>query len=282
MSETSQSATGGTQEATSQSSQSTSTQSTSTGAATDWTSGLNDEMRGYVQTKGFKDVSAVLDSYRGLEKTIGAPPEHIIKLPKDMSGPDGKAVWQRLGAPKEAKDYKIEMAKEFGDEKLGEAIRDMAFQNNMTHAQTEGLVKWMNERQQSLVKAHQDAVQTKLTDAQAALKKEWGAAFDQNVNIADQAAIKFGLDENVVQALGRALGPDKTMQLLYSLGRGTGEAQFVTGQTAGGGALAPNEALHQIEELKNDQSFLKRFTSGEAEAVRKWNKLHEQAYAAPQ
>ena len=84
---------------------------------TDWTTGLSDDLKGFVQNKGFKAPTDILESYRGLEKAMGAKAEHLIKLPENMDSPEGRAIWERLGAPKDAKDYKIGLAKEVGDRK---------------------------------------------------------------------------------------------------------------------------------------------------------------------
>ena len=47
------------------------------------------------------------EHYREAEKLIGAPASQLLRLPadpsKDMDGM--KAVWQRLGAPSDAKEY---------------------------------------------------------------------------------------------------------------------------------------------------------------------------------
>lgn len=248
-------------------------------ASTDWTSGLSDELRGYVQTKGFKDPSAVVDSYRNFEKLHGVPHDKIIKLPENMDSPEGKAIWEKLGAPKDAKEYKIEIPPEYGGEEFGGFIRDVASKTGMTHKQVETLVQGLNEQAGKSIKAEQEATSTQVKAAQSNLEKEWGAALEQNTNIADSAALKLGMDEKEIVALGSALGRDKAMFLLHKLGKATGEAGFITGQKLGAGEiLPPAYARQQIGELMKDASFSKRFKSGEADAVARWNKLHEQAY----
>ena len=68
---------------------STSTQG-SAPASTDWTSGLTDEMRGYVQNKGFKAPQDVVESYRNFEKLHGVPQDRILKLPENLDTQRGK------------------------------------------------------------------------------------------------------------------------------------------------------------------------------------------------
>lgn len=259
-----------------------STSTISTASSADWTTGLSDELKGYVQTKGFKDPSAVVDSYRGLEKTIGVPQDRILKLPENMDSPEGRAIWERLGAPKEAKEYKIEIPKEAGDQKLADGLRDVAYKNGFSHRQVENLVNWWNESQTAATKSLTEAHQHKMTQENDSLKKEWGQAYDQNKEIANQAARKLGMDPQVVLAMGELLGPAKAMKALHDLGIKTGEHQFVVGgRQPGGQVMDPNSAKAKLASLRSDEGFIKRFTSGDADAVREWNRTNEQAFGAP-
>lgn len=248
-------------------------------APTDWTTGFSDDLKGYVQNKGFKGPQDILESYRNFEKLQGAPQDRILKLPEDLNSPEGKQVWERLGKPKEAKDYKIEIPKDYGDEKLAEELRVIADQNNFTHSQVEGLVKWWNERTGNTIKSMTEAQETARKNADQALRKEWGAAFDQNKNIVDNAARSLGLGEKEFQALGQALGPDGAMKMLLKLGKATGEADFVTTGPGGKGALlTPEQSKNEINALMSDPSFTKRLMSRDADAVRKWDNLHKMAF----
>ena len=245
----------------------------------DWTTGLSDDLRGYVQNKGFKAPQDVLESYRNFEKLQGAPQDRILKLPEDMNTPEGRAVWERLGRPKEAKDYKIDIPKEYGDEKFAEEFRAIADKANLTHAQLENLVGWWNERTGNMIKGQTEAEKMAMNNADQALRKEWGAAYDQNKNIADNAARAVGIGEKEVRVLGQALGPDNALKLLLKLGKATGEADFVTTKTGGGnGVMTPDQAKNQISELMNDPSFTKRLMTSDADARRQWDNLHKMAY----
>jgi hypothetical protein len=246
-------------------------------ATSDWTTGLSEPHRAYVQTKGFKDTTAVLESYMNMEKAFGAKSEHVIKLPENMDTPEGRAVFERLGAPKEAKDYAINIPKEHGDEKLASGLREIAHKFAFTNKQVEGLVGWWNEMQGGALKAKGEESATKLADSQNNLKKEWGAAYDQNLNIAKAGAHKYGLDKAKIDALESTLGFDGVMKLLHGFGRATGEAPFVQGQQAHAGVLAPSAAQAEIASLKKDPSFMKRYSAGEADALKKWENLHVQA-----
>src|SRR5690606_18358521 len=71
--------------------------------ATDWTSGFSDDLKGFVQNKGFKDPASVLDSYRNLEKLMGTPKERLLRLPENMDDANAMGeIYTRLGRPQTA------------------------------------------------------------------------------------------------------------------------------------------------------------------------------------
>lgn len=246
---------------------------------TDWTMGLNDDLRSYVQNKGFKDTAAVVESYRNFEKLHGVPHDRIMKLPENLDTPEGRAIFEKLGAPKDAKEYSINLAKEAADEEIASGLREVAFKSGMTNKQVENLVNWWNGINESRTKKSSEETQLRLTDAQNNLKKEWGSAFEQNKQIADQGALKMGFGEKEIQALGAALGPDKALMLLHKLGTATGEATFVPGASAGGSVMTPNAAQAEITRLKADTGFAARLARGDAEAKDQWNRLNQWAYS---
>ncbi len=247
-------------------------------APQDWTTGLPDDMKGYVQTKGFKDPAAVLESYRNFEKLQGVPQDRLLKLPESMDTPEGRAIWERLGAPKDAKEYKLDIPKEIGDEKLAEWAAGEFHKLGVPKGMAEGFVKAWNDRAMADMKTAQEQQQLQITNANNTLQKEWGSAFDQNKNIADAAARAIGMTPEEVKAFGQALGPEKAMKYLHKLGLATGEHAFVTGQSAGNGIMTPDQAKGRIKDLIADKAFGTKLNSGDAEAKRQWQTAHEMAY----
>lgn len=251
-------------------------------AATDWTTGLSDEHKGYVQTKGFKDPAAVLESYVNLEKLARADPSTIIKLPgKDGKPEDWAPVWDKLGKPKDAKEYQIEMPKTGGDEKFAEWARGTFHKLNLPRGMAEALAKEWNAYAAGLEQQHGTAREAALGESRVALTKEWGAAEQQNVGIAKQAAVALGVDKATIDKLEDAMGYAGVMKFFHGLGAKTGEAAFVTGDNRGGGGFGvktPEAAKARIAELRNDKAFVQRYTNGDAAAKQEMELLHKQAY----
>lgn len=248
----------------------------------DWTSGLNDEYKGFVQTKGFKDPSSVLESYRNLEKLMGAPRERLFTIPDkedDKVGWDN--VYSRLGRPAEAKDYNVQLSPEAGTPEFTDFIKNAFHELGITKKQGETLMAKYGEFFNGQVQKTEADMKIQ-SDAQVnALKKEWGAAFNQNIQVAKSAANAFGFDAPKIDALEAALGYDGVMKFLADLGTKVGPHQFVDGGrmgNSGGQAYTPAAAQAQIRELRADPEFVRRYTSGDVEAKSKMELLHKYAY----
>ena len=81
----------------------------SAGQQAAWYDSFSDEgLKGFVQTKGWDAPEKAIHSYRELEKFIGAPKDQLLRLPKDDTDTEGwDAVWNRLGRPASAAEYKL-------------------------------------------------------------------------------------------------------------------------------------------------------------------------------
>src|SRR6266436_6911584 len=83
-----------------------------------WHAGVDADILGHWQNKGYslddpKTVAIeVTKQARDLQKHFGVPADRIVKLPDKADDEAGwSAVWQRLGAPKEPKDYDFSAVK---------------------------------------------------------------------------------------------------------------------------------------------------------------------------
>lgn len=256
----------------------TGTATTTAGVTTEWSSGFNDEQKGYVQNKGFKDPASMVESYRNLEKLMGSPQERILKLPEKADDPAWNDVYNRIGRPTDPKEYKITAPEGMKlDENFSSWAQKAFHDSGLSTAQATKLIEAWNQSQVSTLKGQTEAGQAALRDGEAALKKEWGGAFDQNKDIAGRAARGLGLDSAKIDKLEMALGLQDTMKLLHGLGTKMGEDNFVIGQS-GNRALTPNSAVAKINELRADPGFVKRYSDGGAAERSEMERLHKFAY----
>lgn len=247
--------------------------------ASDWTSGFNDNLKGMIQNKGFKGPADLAESYYNFEKLQGVPQDRLLKLPENMNTPEGRAIMERLGTPKDAKGYSLDkfVPKDSGDPKLAEWAGEVFNKGNLTTAQAEVVMQAWNERQAATVAAHQENLKASIAQADASLKKEWGMAYEQNINLAKSGAAALELDAKTMDALEALQGREKLFKTLQKIGAGVGEAPFVTGRPAGDGTLAPEQARNKIKELSSDQNFIQRLMKGDVAAKTEWQRAHEMA-----
>lgn len=249
-------------------------------AAPDWMTGFNDDLKGYVQNKGFKTPADMADSYKHLEKLMGVPKEQLLKLPQKEEDADSwNAVYSKLGRPEKADDYKINAPEKGADENFVKWAKGTFHELGLSAKQAEKLSGKYNEYLSGISNAHQEAFNQTLTTELNGLKKEWGAAFEQNRNVALKAKEQFGISDTEIDALSANLGFARMTKLLHQIGSSIGEDQFISGKSKGmDGALTPAQAKDRISALKHDKSFVTRYTNGELDAVAEMKRLHSFAH----
>ncbi len=247
---------------------------------TDWTTNLPDDFKNYVQTKGFKDPHAVLDSYRNLEKLMGAPKERLLTLPENDDVEAWKPIYDRLGRPAKPEEYNFKLPEEAGGEKLTGFLRSQFHELGLSKKQGEELMKRYQDHFTNEVKDIETQMQANLDNDQKALQKEWGAAHQQNLNIAAKAAQAFGLEAETIDKLEAAMGYSGVMKFLHNVGARLGEGKFEGPRNGGGGngVLSPEQAQAKIRELNTDASYRQKLLDGDVKIKAEWDRLHAQAY----
>ncbi len=246
----------------------------------DWTSGFNDELKGWVSAKGFKDPAAITESYRNLEKIHGAGPDKLVKLPQK---PDDQAGWnevyKKLGRPDKADDYKIDIPQGVADDNFAKWAKGIFHEAGLSKSQGEKIAAKWNEYVQNNAKQVVESNNQNIAAQETSLKQEWGMAFDKNMEVARNAAKEFGIDNDTIDKLEDAMGWTGVIKFMHNVGSKLGEHGFVTSsQQQGFGVMTPEAARHRIQLLKSDNDFAKRFMSGEMSAREEMNRLHQMAY----
>lgn len=246
-----------------------------------WMAGFNDDQKAFVTNKGYKGPADIVDSYRNAEKMLGAPKERLMVQPEKMYDdkgaltPEGRQIFERMGTPKEAKDYKFP---EGTDAKMNEWAGKTLHELGIPKAQGEQVVQKFADLQKAMAteKAAQNEIKFK-TDV-STLKQEWGAAHDQNIGLASEAAKNIGLTGDQINAVAGQIGHAEAMKLFLKLGKAGLEAGFIEGHRTPT-INEPSVAASKINELMKDADFGKRLMSGDHEAKALWQRLHEQKAA---
>ena len=170
----------------------TTTQTTTTAPVEkSWFDGFDADTKGYMSNRGLANTTPAeaaakaIAFHREAEKLIGVPAEQVIRLPKDANDVAGwNAVHERLGKPKEAKDYDFTGLGEQADEKFVNFVRDASFKYNLTKDTAKALaadiVNFANDEESADVSASTANLERERQE----LKKEWGFNFEANKLVA--------------------------------------------------------------------------------------------------
>ena len=108
----------------------------------EWTADLPEDARGFVKNKGWAKPADLLDSYRHLERLVGA---ERLALPRDENDrANWERVWNRLGRPEKPEGYKLPLPEKGGDKALAKAFAARAHDLGLTAKQARGLTDWWN------------------------------------------------------------------------------------------------------------------------------------------
>jgi hypothetical protein len=254
---------------------------------------LPEKIRGEATFKDIKSLDALADSYHNAQKMIGIPRDQLLRIPQSDKKEDWDPVFEKLGRPAKADDYKLKVPDGFppAEKAYAESVMAAAHGAGLSQKQFEAMTGWLYERAgQSLAqqKANKDA---QAADWVGSLKTEWGQAFDTKVKQAKDAiahyddALKLGGD--LVKALNETgLGDHPGLAKLFAgLARNLHEDGKLTGKAFGADALqSPVEAQQQINALRQDANFMKQYTNqnkrdpAHIEAVAKMEALYKLAF----
>lgn len=158
-----------------------------------------------------------------------------------------ETAWQRLGKPKEAKEYAPPKDVELPEKAL-EALRKEALDEGLTKTQFAARAKRVAERLAAEVQADKEAT--------GALRRDLGAAFEERTASAAAIAAKLGFPEPLVSALKNGTVDLPTFKAFSAVAKGFGEAREVGGQGGGGtGKLTPAEAKAQRDEIMSRKEY---------------------------
>lgn len=260
---------------------------------------LPEKIRGEAYFKDIKSLDALADIALNQAKLIGADKATLLQLPKGPDDKDGySALYAKLGRPEAADKYVIPKRGENQDYSAAEqafqkSMLPVLHEIGMSQSQVEKLVPAWNAMQDATNKANGDALTANAKKSEEALRAEWGAAYDEKVDLAKQALAQYGSPELVaeLQATGAdgkkmPLGDNpQLMRLFAKLGSQLKEDGLLgKGGESQQGGFSPAEAQQQIAAKKGDEKFMQAYSQkdnpGHAAAVTEMERLYKFAYPA--
>lgn len=233
---------------------------TDDGAATSWTDGLSDDVRGYVENKGWKGPEDVLASYQNLEKLRGVPEDKLLKLPDDPSAEGAMdTIYNALGRPEAPDQYK---------NVLGDGFDADTFKAAAAKAHELGISDKAFAGMQEVMAEQAKAVADQQEETAAAAFDQWKGANPDSYSNAARVMGELGMSEDQIAGM---ISGDKTAiyDFAAKVGARTSEKPVVHGNdTAEGFTHTPASAKSKIAELMADDAFMKQYMH-DSPAIRK-------------
>lgn len=252
---------------------------TPTPPPTAWHDGVTPEIKGFWQLKGLPldDPKAfgnkLTELYQQAEKFIGVPPDQIVRLPKPDARPeDIRAYYERIGAPKEAKDYDLSAIK---DQAIADTLRASLHSSGVPKDAAAAVAKSVATALESQLSQQSTENATKIQEAKDRLKVSWGQNFEYNKLKAADGARRLGMTPETVAAMEGLIGYDGIMETLRKIGVGTSEATFIDKGLGTNGQVTTREgAVARKQELMGDKAWTERYLKGGVAEVREMTGLN--------
>ena len=244
------------------------------GTSIAWLPDASPELVGYVQNKGWTDPKQVLEGYQNLEKLRGVPAERLLTLPAADADEAAKgAFYEKLGRPKDVSGYEFKLGEQ--DNAFDAGLKDSFFKHGITAEQAKGVIADYAAIADAQTKAQAEAQAQKTNAEHIELMREWGAAANQNLGLANKGLELLGISKDEVDTLGQALGHKRTLTLLADIAKRSGEASLVTdgGAQGYGNVMTPGQAKAKLAELNADAGFRQKIFNGDKAAIEERRRL---------
>jgi len=230
------------------------------------------DLKEYAAGKGFDKAGfeGVVKSYSNLEK-LATNHETTVAIP----GPDADAevmgaFYNRLGRPEESSGYDLPVP-EGDDGKMAEWASGVFHEAGLTAKQAALVSEKWNEHVGGLVASGEEQNTQSATDAEAELRREWGAAYDQKIKGIDQAAASLNMTAEHLTGLRATMGPSAAMRFVDGLAGKMGEAPTDAGGRTETGINTPAMASVKLGQLMMDpnwaDAWMNKSNPGHAAAV---------------
>lgn len=241
-----------------------------------WMDALSDEEKAFAGNKAWKTPQHILESYRNLEKHLGAK---VRTVPADDDAEGWNKFYNELGRPETPDGYKFDLPEEYNPE-LVKFYQDAAHKHGLTKKQADGFLMAYMDFENTVREEMAKQQDVKVMAAQQELKQEWGAKYEENLNLALRGAKTLGLEQTEILALENAMGQTKFAKVFQQIGRALCAEDGTPTQTQSGGGgfgvRTPAQAQARIDELLGRPDYWEAYSKGDRAKVEEINTLYAQ------
>ena len=248
--------------------------------------GFGEEVRNHPSVQKFSSAEDLAKSYVNLEKKIGAKgiilpgekatPEEIAEFHKAIGCIDSADKVEIVDLPK-GTDDRIQVTDE-----TKAAFKELAIKAHLTPAQAKAIQEFHLNNQVNQLKAYDAATLEEKQKSETALRGEWGAKFDENVQKVNQLVKSFGGDEALDWFTKGEGNNPIVLKMLAKIAGGMSEDSM--GERGKSGIVkTPAEAQAEITAIRNDKShpYNNADAMGHKEAVKYMETLYSFLHPEP-
>jgi hypothetical protein len=216
---------------------------------------ISEEYRNNPSIKSFTNVNDMAKTLIHAQRMIGADK---IPLPgKSATDDEWRAIYQKLGAPDDPQKYELSTETKVLDANAIGEFRNAAFEAGLNNRQADTVAKFMDTTLQTAQAKFEQQAEELRYGGEQELRKEWGQAFDQRVELAYKAAVDTLGDANLLDEIrladGRMLGDHPAIVRMFAkIAEQIGEDNLI-GETSEM-IMTPNEASQRISEMTRRDS----------------------------
>lgn len=251
-----------------------------------WYESAPDEVKGYIQNKGWDDPFKAVSSYQELEKFRGANENELLRLPKD---PDAEgaydAIYTKLGRPDSVDGYEINIPENVtvDDARLNGA-KELAHKLGLNQKQLQGIIDFDSQYYSQAQAQYEEQVAQQQEAEYNALRREWGSNADEREELSRRglrSILPEGMDkESTLTKIEDAIGTAAMLKLFANVGDKMAREDRIheAGNERPFGytkeqASADKKAL--MSELSADEKRLSAYNQGKGADYDKMRRLNE-------
>lgn len=240
-----------------------------------WKEGLPEELRSNSTIQNTPDVQTLAKTVIDSQSYIGKLTNGGELMPFPKSDDERMDFMNKLGRPETPEGYtfdEIQYPEGFpsDDGEFLNKFKTIAHETGLLPAQVKAIHSWYENETIESFKNSTTENQKAMEDASTELKKDFGNAYEQKLEVARRTARSFAGDK--FDALTEKYGNDPDfIRIMAKIGESMGEDQFVgQGDSDRSNAQTPDKARERISMLQGDQEFQKKYTD-------RRHPLHKQA-----
>jgi len=235
----------------------------------DWHSDIHPEVKDDPIWKSTPDIKTLTKAYADATRyNVGA-----VKMPgKDATPEEVSAFYAKLGRPASPEAYAL--SDTYKESAVLQAMRPVAHSAGLTPKQWETLQEGLSRiegEQAKSVAASRDATIEEL-------QGEYGAAFDNNIALAQRLIRTYGGEETWEKLSTAPIGNDPGfLRMMVQVAKAMAEEELIDSGMAEPG-MNKDDLLREIDTLTSSRAYLKDSDPGHEAAVARASKLFQMAY----